>query len=40
LTIGSRTPPEIALSILGDLIASRNGIILEKAGRDTERKRA
>ena len=40
LTIGSRTPPEIALSILGDLIASRNGIILEKAGRDTERRRA
>jgi xanthine dehydrogenase accessory factor len=40
LSIGSRTPPEIALSILGDLIASRNGIVLEKAGRDTDRKRA
>lgn len=38
LSIGSRTPPEIALSILGDLIASRNGIVLEK--RDSERKRA
>ncbi len=38
LTIGSRTPPEIALSILADLIASRNGIVLAKA--DTQRKRA
>jgi xanthine dehydrogenase accessory factor len=40
LTIGSRTPPEIALAILGDLVASRNGIVLEKAQRDTQRKRA
>ena len=40
LSIGSRTPPEIALAILGDLIASRNGIVLEKSARDTERKRA
>jgi xanthine dehydrogenase accessory factor len=40
LTIGSRTPPEIALAILGDLVASRNGIVLEKAQRDTRRKRA
>jgi xanthine dehydrogenase accessory factor len=31
LSIGSRTPPEIALSILADLVATRNGIILEKA---------
>ena len=31
LGIGSRTPPEIALAILADLIASRNGIVLEKA---------
>ena len=38
LSIGSRTPPEIALSILADLIASRNGIVLAKA--DTQRKRA
>jgi xanthine dehydrogenase accessory factor len=38
LAIGSRTPPEIALSILADLIASRNGIVLAKA--DTQRKRA
>ena len=38
LTIGSRTPPEIALAILADLIASRNGIVLAKA--DTQRKRA
>jgi xanthine dehydrogenase accessory factor len=40
LAIGSRTPPEIALSILGDLIASRNGILLEKAAGDAARKRA
>jgi xanthine dehydrogenase accessory factor len=31
LSIGSRTPPEIALSILADLVASRNGIVLERA---------
>jgi xanthine dehydrogenase accessory factor len=31
LSIGSRTPPEIALAILADLIAARNGIVLEKA---------
>ena len=40
LTIGSRTPPEIALSILADLIATRNGIVLEKADADASRKRA
>jgi len=33
LQIGSRTPPEIALAILADLIASRNGISLEKRQR-------
>ncbi len=38
LSIGSRTPPEIALSILADLIATRNGIVLEKS--ETQRKRA
>ncbi|HUQ29150.1 MAG TPA: XdhC family protein, partial [Usitatibacter sp.] len=31
LAIGSRTPPEIALAILADLVATRNGIVLEKA---------
>jgi xanthine dehydrogenase accessory factor len=31
LSIGSRTPPEIALAILADLVAARNGIVLEKA---------
>jgi xanthine dehydrogenase accessory factor len=40
LSIGSRTPPEIALAILADLIASRNGIVLEKVDRDALRKRA
>jgi len=40
LAIGSRTPPEIALSILADLIASRNGIVLEKTARAPERRRA
>jgi xanthine dehydrogenase accessory factor len=40
LSIGSRTPPEIALAILADLIATRNGIVLEKAQEAGERKRA
>ena len=40
LSIGSRTPPEIALAILGDLIASRNGIVLEKVDAGAQRKRA
>jgi xanthine dehydrogenase accessory factor len=40
LAIGSRTPPEIALAILGDLIASRNGIVLERADPAAARKRA
>jgi xanthine dehydrogenase accessory factor len=40
LTIGSRTPPEIALAILADLIASRNGIVLEKVDPSVQRRRA
>ena len=40
LAIGSRTPPEIALAILADLIASRNGIVLESAARHAKRLRA
>jgi xanthine dehydrogenase accessory factor len=40
LSIGSRTPPEIALAILADLVASRNGIVLEKALSPAARKRA
>ena len=40
LTIGSRTPPEIALAILADLIASRNGIALEKVDPAAQRRRA
>src|SRR5258706_3015250 len=40
LSIGSRTPPEIALAILADLIASRNGIVLEAVKHDEQRRRA
>jgi xanthine dehydrogenase accessory factor len=40
LSIGSRTPPEIALAILADLIASRNGIVLERAESERRRRRA
>jgi xanthine dehydrogenase accessory factor len=40
LAIGSRTPPEIALAILADLVASRNGIVLEKAQSRDARRRA
>ncbi len=40
LSIGSRTPPEIALAILADLIASRNGIVLEKVQSASMRRRA
>jgi xanthine dehydrogenase accessory factor len=40
LSIGSRTPPEIALAILADLVASRNGIVLEDRTRDAKQKRA
>jgi xanthine dehydrogenase accessory factor len=40
LSIGSRTPPEIALAILADLVASRNGIVLEKARAESSRRRA
>jgi xanthine dehydrogenase accessory factor len=40
LAIGSRTPPEIALAILADLVATRNGVVLEKVDHDTLRKRA
>jgi xanthine dehydrogenase accessory factor len=40
LSIGSRTPPEIALAILADLIASRNGIVLERAAHAERRQRA
>jgi xanthine dehydrogenase accessory factor len=40
LSIGSRTPPEIALAILADLIASRNGIVLERGMRAERRQSA
>jgi xanthine dehydrogenase accessory factor len=38
LSIGSRTPPEIAVAILADLIASRNNIVLEKSNEEPRRK--
>jgi xanthine dehydrogenase accessory factor len=40
LSIGSRTPPEIALAILADLVAARNGIVLEKSAQRHEKLRA
>ncbi len=40
LSIGSRTPPEIAVAILADLIATRNGVMLEKAAGSASRLRA
>ncbi len=40
LAIGSRTPPEIAVAILADLVATRNNIVLERAERGANRRRA
>ena len=40
LAIGSRTPPEIAIAILADLVATRNGIVLEKVQSAASRRRA
>ena len=40
LAIGSRTPPEIAGAILADLIATRNGVLLERAAEAGSRLRA
>jgi len=40
LTIGSRTPPEIAVAILADLVAARNNIALERVDASDKRRRA
>jgi len=40
LAIGSRTPPEIAVAILADLVATRNNIVLEKTEAGSRRRRA
>ena len=40
LSIGSRTPPEIAVAILADLVATRNNIVLAKIEAGAGRKRA
>jgi xanthine dehydrogenase accessory factor len=40
LSIGSRTPPEIAVAILADLVATRNNIVLQKAEDGAQRRRA
>jgi xanthine dehydrogenase accessory factor len=40
LSIGSRTPPEIAVAILADLIATRNGVVLERTAADFARRLA
>ncbi len=40
LSIGSRTPPEIAVAILADLIATRNGVMLERAAEAGSRRTA
>lgn len=40
LSIGSRTPPEIAVAILADLVATRNNVVLEKAEAGARRRSA
>lgn len=35
LAIGSRTPPEIAIAILAELVAARNGVMLTRAAQAT-----
>ncbi|MBL0141500.1 MAG: XdhC family protein [Betaproteobacteria bacterium] len=40
LAIGSRTPPEIAVAILADLIATRNGLALDRMTTETSRRLA
>jgi xanthine dehydrogenase accessory factor len=40
LRIGSRTPPEIAVAILADLVAARNSIALERVEASDQRRSA
>ena len=40
LSIGSRTPPEIAVAILADIIATRNGVMIERSAGSASLRRA
>jgi xanthine dehydrogenase accessory factor len=40
LAIGSRTPPEIAIAILAELVAARNGVMLTRAAQSARKPSA